>query len=548
MFLFLSLSSLSYADLNQKILVIPKTKSQAQKTKKKQYSFETTQISEKDINNATVVKLTTLLKQKQSIARIEAHSGDMTQTSISIRGFGDNASTNSLIMIDGFPLTNPSLITPNLNLILLSDLKYINIFQGSRGSLWGDQAVGGTMNIVTKKPQNFIFENKISTGSFATHFFSSALGNHFPQGYFKLSGFSYQTQHDRAHSKQKTLGFFPQAGYNYTKGNIDLKWQYVKDEAQFPGGLTEEEYIKDPKQATQFSNFIRYHINNLQLLSQHDIYPNWLIETRLNYQTMQGKGLMGSFFHRQEGSCFFYPKLIGSLYSHKIILGYFKQYQYYQFTNSLTKKLADTKQEDFFAHIELNSFFSVHPILGMRYARQDSNFRVVHSYERYMKNRAFVKEYGLIAKPDFHWQMFIRRDENFRFPKTNEALWLPINVDTLQTQQGISYETGIHWQNDTHDIQLTFYQLDIQNEIVFDPEQTIYQPFGTFHQFDKTKRNGVTGTYHYHINNNISMNTQLNYVNAQLVSGSNRGKAIPAVPAWNGNIGFDYQLTSYFLK
>ena len=86
---------------------------------------------------------------------------DSSQTALSIRGFGDNAAANSLILVDGFPLANVSLLTPNFNSIALSDIERIDIIQGSQGSLWGNQAVGGVLNIVTRHPEKWLANAQI---------------------------------------------------------------------------------------------------------------------------------------------------------------------------------------------------------------------------------------------------------------------------------------------------------------------------------------------------------------------------------------------------
>lgn len=117
---------------------------------KRQQIYEEAQLSAINrsvIKISPVVDLTQLLKQEQSIVRLINNSGDYSQVAFSIRGFGDNAVANSLILVDGFPLTNPSLLVPNFNSISLVDIERMEITQGSEGVLWGDQAVGGVMNI-----------------------------------------------------------------------------------------------------------------------------------------------------------------------------------------------------------------------------------------------------------------------------------------------------------------------------------------------------------------------------------------------------------------
>jgi iron complex outermembrane receptor protein len=492
--------------------------------------------------------LTDLLKQEQSVARIETHSGDSTQSAVSVRGFGDNAGANSLILINGFPLTNPSLLTPNLNSILLSDIERVDIFQGSAGSLWGDQAVGGVIHIITRHPHKQAIEGKMGLGSYMTHYYSLLAAtqcNH--DLFFKISGFLNQTHHYRMHNQQDDVGIFPEFGINYSRGSLDVRFQYINDTIDFPGGLTENQYNDRPVQATNFLNFSRYHTQNVQLLSKHVMSAEWILETRLSHQNMMGDGVIGLPFNRHEWISILSPRLLGEINKIKITMGYDKQYQQYQFKNKSIQKKSTAQQDSLYTQIIMPFDEYVHLTLGVRSAWQSNPFqRSIEHANSTMADRVLVTEQGISIAPAIHWQFFLRRDGNFRFPKSNEALWHPESVHSLQVQKGVSYETGVSWQGNNQKIQFILYKLIINNEIAFDPRQTSTEPFGTFHNFDQTVREGASYSDTYQLNSLFNLNTQINYVHARLASSQYKDKWIPAVPAWNGNIGLHYQFTSYW--
>ena len=72
--------------------------------------------------------------------------GDGSRATVDMRGFGETAGSNTLILVDGRRLNNPDIATPDLNSIALEDVERIEIVQGSAGVLFGDQAVGGVIN------------------------------------------------------------------------------------------------------------------------------------------------------------------------------------------------------------------------------------------------------------------------------------------------------------------------------------------------------------------------------------------------------------------
>ena len=82
-------------------------------------------------------------------------------------GFGEAAKSNTLILLNGRPLNNPTLEAPNLSFIPLNSIAKIDLYQGGASTLFGSGATGGVINIVSKQ-NALIYENQIyaQTGSF----------------------------------------------------------------------------------------------------------------------------------------------------------------------------------------------------------------------------------------------------------------------------------------------------------------------------------------------------------------------------------------------
>ena len=115
-------------------LVIPEVSLKLKKnvSTKETQQAQTTTISRKKIQASPTAFLSDLLAQEQSVIRITNNTNDNSQSILSIRGFGDNAFANSLVVVDGFPLTNTSVLAPAFNAISLADVARINIIQGSQ--------------------------------------------------------------------------------------------------------------------------------------------------------------------------------------------------------------------------------------------------------------------------------------------------------------------------------------------------------------------------------------------------------------------------------
>jgi vitamin B12 transporter len=93
--------------------------------------------------------LTELLNQQAGLFVIGANNTLGTNQDIYLRG---SATGNTLILIDGIPVADPSQINNSfdLNTINPGQIERIEILKGSQSTLWGSDAVAGVINIITK--------------------------------------------------------------------------------------------------------------------------------------------------------------------------------------------------------------------------------------------------------------------------------------------------------------------------------------------------------------------------------------------------------------
>lgn len=71
--------------------------------------------------------------------------------SAQIQGFGENS---VLVMLDGVPVSQNSSFGFDLTQIATSDIEKVEVIKGGASALYGSQAMGGVINIVTKKFKN----------------------------------------------------------------------------------------------------------------------------------------------------------------------------------------------------------------------------------------------------------------------------------------------------------------------------------------------------------------------------------------------------------
>lgn len=92
-----------------------------------------------------------------------------TAQPVNIRGFGTSTTINTLVMVDGVPINDPYFRTINWSTIPKNSVERIEVIRGGGAtSLWGNMAMGGVINIVTREPTKTGASADVSYGSYNT--------------------------------------------------------------------------------------------------------------------------------------------------------------------------------------------------------------------------------------------------------------------------------------------------------------------------------------------------------------------------------------------
>lgn len=106
-----------------------------------------TLISKKNISQSGTIRLNEILNEQTGIITIADESGF---EGVQIQGI---ASDYILILIDGVPLVGRSAGNFDLSRLTVGNIKQIEVVKGPSSSLYGSEALGGVINIITEKPK-----------------------------------------------------------------------------------------------------------------------------------------------------------------------------------------------------------------------------------------------------------------------------------------------------------------------------------------------------------------------------------------------------------
>ena len=108
---------------------------------------DTTVLTEKDIKNSGAADVATLLRAVPGI-EIAQTGGLGSQASIYMRGTNSN---QVLVLLDGVRIDSATLGATAIEHIMLDNIERIEIVRGNVSSLYGSEAIGGVIQLFTKK-------------------------------------------------------------------------------------------------------------------------------------------------------------------------------------------------------------------------------------------------------------------------------------------------------------------------------------------------------------------------------------------------------------
>jgi iron complex outermembrane receptor protein len=490
--------------------------------------------------------VTTLAHALQDLGGVQLQdiSGTGSQVLLSMRGFGANASSNTLMLVNGIPLTNPDMAPPDLNSIPLAEIEYIEIISGSESVLYGDQAVGGIINIITHKDSDNPIGLSCSTGSYHQHNCMASVYHRFDLMDFNLNLANNHTDNYRDHNNYDQSLLSGGISHTYQTGRINFDYTIASEKMLYPGALTKSQVEANRRQAANTTDFFRDTNGLFHLQSQQNIYTQWRLTTDLSLRTMHGDGVLFSSFKQSRSSGFLKPQLDGMIGKIRLKSGMDFQTDQYRLSSLLgtTKDTLEKYGIYFLASMPVNDRLAFE--IGARGAQQDSTLTSLTA--SHFVSRAAASTIGTTYLPGPDVKLYLRRAESFRFPKADENSSTPPGINSLRTQRGAAYEAGAEIIREAYSGKLQIYQLNLEDEITFDPTQTPSHPFGTNRNLDPTVRRGLIISGKKTITRDITVNGQYNHVNARFQSGANSGNRIPLVSENIMRAGISYKLAQHW--
>ncbi|MDR9500221.1 MAG: TonB-dependent receptor [Desulfurivibrionaceae bacterium] len=155
-----------------------------------------------------------------------------------------------MVLLDGVPITDPDGFT-RLDFVDTQLIEQVEVTKGPNSTLYGANAAGGVINVITKSPFEEIKSLKTGYGSDDTTLLSGVYGSHVGGLYATLSGTHKSSNGWREHNEFES----DQAGIKFgtafdDNSSLELNLNMTEAEIELPGSLSLEQFESDISQLT----------------------------------------------------------------------------------------------------------------------------------------------------------------------------------------------------------------------------------------------------------------------------------------------------------
>jgi iron complex outermembrane receptor protein len=171
-------------------------------------------------------------------------TGGQRNYTVDLRGFGEAAALNTLVLVDGRRVNQADLSGTDWTQIPLDRVERIEVVRGGRtGVLYGDNATGGVINIITKDGGRNQVGGGIRAGSYSTYEAIAHATGSVDRISYAFSGSWRDTDGYRDNSQNEATDFGANLGYKVTeKLSVNLSGGHHEDAAGLPGAIRESDF------------------------------------------------------------------------------------------------------------------------------------------------------------------------------------------------------------------------------------------------------------------------------------------------------------------
>jgi iron complex outermembrane receptor protein len=505
-----------------------------------------TVITREDIQRLSPLTVTEVLKTVPGLV-VRDYTGTGAVATVDLRGFGETAGQHVLVTVDGRRLNQIDLSGVDFTTIPVENIERIEVLHGPASVLYGDAAVGGVINIVTRQGegppsgrveglygshQRWGLKGHLGGSAGPWSYFASARQDS-TDGYRENSETRLQNLTFSARRQAgESLSFLLDGGLN--RANYSL-----------PGALSQAQFDADRRQSVNPNDWAQNTDGNLRLQAAKDFGAAGKLTTDLSYRRRRAESVIWDQRDTDIGVWGLQPKHVwdsslGGMAS-RLTLGA-DLYRWDMTTESRAENGPKTGEVDYtlytlapYALEELSLARGLVLTVGARWQRAeyDIDLMPVGAADA---SRSFG-ESQLAWTAGLAWnfapgsKLYARAARTFRYPTVEEYVTYG-QFSPLDPERGYNYEVGAEYSLPGGGrLSAAVYYLTLEDEIAFDPQTFLNE------NLDETAHAGVEASLWLPLGRWAALQAGLSYERAEFTGGPHDGNELPLVPEVSGSAG-----------
>ena len=519
-----------------------------------------TVIDREDIENSAAITVPDLLKSEAGVL-VTGYSGNRKAVNVDIRGFGETSPSNVLLLIDGRRANQMDISGADWIQVPVEAIERIEIVRGAGSVLYGDNAVGGVVNIITKQGQGKLKGSLEAVyGSYDTKAGMTDVSGSLDSFSYFLHGKYLEKKGYRENNALRSKDFNGRFGYPVSERlDLDLSLGSHKDTYGMPGALSEAQkgdlgrrqsvYMED--RALTNDRFVRLRINADPIINDLEI-GNFVNDFSLRRRKTHTSSVAWGVNTTSQNNI--HSMAVNSKYEKRFYVGdhdvrLITGVDYSLADNELSGRgwsvdEIDISKESTGGYVYVENKIKDDFLFsgGYRYEKNEYIFDQSSAQVKYTKRQPSdsVYEFSLAYLYDDDSSAFCSYKQSFRFPATDE--WyvnsgpnLGLN-EGLEHQKGEHYEAGIkHALMDSTQLNLTAYLMNIKKEIFYNPSTYFNE------NYDRTRHAGIEVGANSRLTESLRVFLNYDFERAKFKKGAFNGNNIPAVPRHKFSAGLNIE-------